>query len=171
MHLQACRILEIIGLESDLYSKIKGHFGAHDFGAKHHGRDFKLTRSCTPLTLESSFSTVTRACCEHWSTQKTEETWKNMWNSSRSLERREMCLGIGSGHWPLITEVTQPVGCTSNQCVSSMGSLKPQGIPWKWHKLTGNWSYANKGKGSTISMRFCPWWALLLARPGFILGE
>lgn len=44
MRLQACRILQIIGLESDLYSKIKGQFGTHDSGAEH--RASLWTRLC-----------------------------------------------------------------------------------------------------------------------------
>lgn len=58
----------------------------------------------------------------------------------------------GNGLRPseLITGVTQPVSCTSTQCMSNMERLKPQGIPWRWQKLPGNWSYANKGKGSAI---------------------
>lgn len=69
MRLQACRILQIIGLESDLYAKIKGQFGAHDFGAKHPRRDLLLTHSCTILMLDSCY----RVCCEHWNSCKTEK--------------------------------------------------------------------------------------------------
>lgn len=58
------------------------------------------------------------------------------------------------GNWlrpGLVTEVTQTVSCTSNQCMSNMERLKPQGIGWRWQKSPGNWSYANKGKSSAVS--------------------
>lgn len=71
MHSPACRILEIIGLESDLYSEIKGQFGAHDFGAKTPRQRIQINSFLhPPPALGSSFCRATRACWEHWSTQK-----------------------------------------------------------------------------------------------------
>lgn len=120
MHLQACRILQIIGLESDLYSKIKGQFGAHDFGAKHHSRDLLLTHSCTILTLYLSFYGVTRLAVSTVivAREKKKPYWRNMWNSSRSTVGREMCMGIVLGHQPpdSLSDVTCVLQFKSSMC-------------------------------------------------------
>lgn len=117
MHSQACRILEIIGLESDLYSKIKGQFGAHDFGAKHHGRDFKLTRSCTPQPWIVLFPELQGLAVRAGVLRRWKKTWRNV--EFLLISGKE---GDVPGNWlgpsELITAVTQPVSCTFSQCMS-----------------------------------------------------